>query len=96
MVAERLNAKKLQGVPRGPQNSESAMAQAAAMAGHSGQPDVTIDNAETVGDFRVLLQKAHDQNAYLNQELEALKTSVESRVAMFERMTVAMGTGGNG
>ena len=75
MVAERLNAKKLQGVPRGPQISEGAMAQAAAMAGHSGQPDVVIDNAETVGDFRVLLQKSHDQNSFLNQELEPLKAN---------------------
>ena len=67
MVAERLNARKLQGVPRVPQNSESAMAQVAAMAGHSGQPDVIIDNAETVGDFRVLLQKSHDENLSLTK-----------------------------
>lgn len=96
MVTERLNAKKLQGVPRGPQTSEGAMAQVVAMAGHSGQPDVIIDNADTVGDFRVLLQKCHDQNSFVNQAFEQLKANFESRVAMFERMIVAMGAGGNG
>ena len=63
---------------------------AAPMAGHSGQPDVIIDNAETVGDFRVLLQKAHDQNSYLHNEIELMKRDADVRINTVTKLIEAM------
>ena len=68
------------------------------MVGQSGQPDVTIDNAETFGDFRTLFQKTQDQNAYLNNEIELLKRDADVRINAMSKLVEAMGrsSGGKG
>ena len=68
------------------------------MVGQSGQPDVTADNAETVGDFRVLFQKCQDQNSYLNNEIELLKRDADVRINAMSKLIEAMGrsSGGKG
>ena len=51
------------------------------MAGQSGNDDVSIDNANTVGDFQVLLRAGQEANEALKAELENYTRNTEQQLA---------------
>ena len=51
------------------------------MAGQSGNEDVSIENAHSVGDFQVLLRAGREANEALRNELETYTRNTEQQLA---------------
>ena len=56
------------------------------MAGQSGNDDVSIDNANTVGDFQVLLRAGQEANEALKAELENYTRNTEQQLAQLQQL----------
>ena len=51
------------------------------MTGLTGQDDVTVENAHTVGDFQTMFNRAFDQNRYLREEIVQMQARHDVEMA---------------
>ena len=51
----------------------------AAQGGRSGEADVTIENAETVGDFQAIMRRAADANKFMQDQVTYLQNDAGAK-----------------